>query len=448
LESKNLTLVFGTFLILLLACTKDQMLSSSELDQQLKSAIESVSADNSLDYFTLPQEDDLSSIPQDPLNPLTEEKVDLGKLLFFETGLATDAIKEAGLGTYSCSTCHIAEAGFRPGKAQGIADGGEGFGIAGEKRVRNTDYEEDELDVQSARPLSMLNVAFSTNTMWNGQFGATGVNIGTEDVWDDIPDTETNFLGYEGIEAQNIEGMHTHRMLVTKDLTDEYGYTPMFDAAFPEVSEEDRYNNVTASLAISAFIRTLFPNKAPFQEWLKGNENAMTVSEKKGALLFFGKAKCTACHNGQGLNALEFHAIGVNDMYQIASFNATANDRRNKGRGGFTGNPDDNYKFKVPQLYNMKDTPFYFHGASKRSIREVVEYFNNAIPENPNIPEEQISPRFVSLGLDDTEIDHLVSFLEYGLRDPDLQRYKPDSILSGLCFPNNDPISSIDLGCQ
>ena len=431
-----------------MACTKDQMISSSELDQQLKSLIESVSADRTLSYFILPDEDDLDNIPQDPLNPLSPEKVQLGKFLFYETGLATDAIKEAGLGTYSCATCHIPEAGFRPGKAQGVADGGIGFGIAGEKRVRNIDYQEAELDVQSARPLSMLNVAFVTNTMWNGQFGATGVNIGTEDVWDDIPDTETNFLGYEGIEAQNIEGLHTHRMLVTKEVTDEYGYTPLFDAAFPEVPEEERYNNLTTSLALSAYIRTLFPNKAPFQNWLKGNENAMTVSEKKGAFLFFGKAKCVACHNGKGLNSLEFHAIGVNDMYQIASYNASSNDRRNKGRGGFTGNPEDNYKFKVPQLYNMKDTPFYFHGASKRSIRDVVEYFSDAIPENPNVPLEQISPKFVELDLSDDEIDDLVSFIEYGLRDPDLIRYQPDSILSGLCFPNNDPVSQVDLGCQ
>ena len=448
MKSRKSTIILAGVFLIFMACSKDQMLTTSELDQQLKSTIQSVAADRTLDYFILPDGTDLSEIPQDPMNPLTEEKVALGKFLFYETGLATEAVQEAGLGTYSCATCHVPEAGFRPGKAQGIADGGIGYGIAGEKRVRNTDYEESEMDVQSARPLSMLNVAFATNTMWNGQFGATGVNVGTEDVWDDHPGLENNFLGFEGIEAQNIEGLHTHRMLVTKEVADQYGYTELFDAAFPDIDPSERYNNLTTSLAISAYIRTLFPDKAPFQEWLRGDENAMTINEKKGAMLFFGKAKCTACHNGRGLNSLEFHAIGVNDMYQIASYNASPDDRRNLGRGGFTGNPEDNYKFKVPQLYNMKDTPFYFHGASKRSIKDVVEYFNDAVMENPNVPEEQKSPKFVPLGLDEDEINDLVSFLEYGLRDPDLKRYKPDSILSGLCFPNNDPVSSADLGCQ
>ena len=432
----------------LVACTKDQMLSVSELDTQLKSNIKGVSPTGSIDHFVLPNENDLASIPQDPNNPLTAEKVELGKLLFFETGLANDAVKEAGLGTYSCASCHIPEAGFRPGKAQGIADGGLGYGVAGEKRVRNTDYEESEMDVQSARPLSMLNVAFVTNTMWNGQFGAAGVNEGTEDVWDDIPGLETNYLGFSGIEAQNIEGMHLHRMTIDKDLCDEYGYTPMFDAAFPNSEEEDRYSVFNASMAISAYIRTLFPNKAPFQEYLRGNDNAMTVQEKKGAALFFGEAKCVACHSGPGLNSMEFHAIGVNDMYQIASYNSSADDRRNLGRGGFTQDPSDYYKFKVPQLYNMSDTPFYFHGASKRTIRDVVEYFVAAEPENPNVPLEQISPKFVKLDLTEDQIDDLVAFIENGLRDPDLVRYKPEEILSGLCFPNNDPVSTIDLGCQ
>ena len=132
-------------------------------------------------YYILPSSNDLDAIPQDPKNPLTQAKVDLGKQIFFDTGLAQGALKESGMGTYSCSSCHLPSAGFRPGTAQGIADGGVGFGFNGDGRVRNTEYQEDEIDVQSARPLSLINVAYVTNTSWNGQFGSTGVNVGTED---------------------------------------------------------------------------------------------------------------------------------------------------------------------------------------------------------------------------------------------------------------------------
>ena len=124
------------------------------------------------------------------------------------------------------------------------------------------------------------------------------------------------------------------------------------------------------------------------------------------------------------------------------------NDKKNLGRGGFTKNPDDNYKFKVPQLYNMKGTPFYFHGSSKRNLRDVVEYFIDAVPENPNVPLSQISNKFEPLNLTEQEILDLVSFLESGLDDPNLNRYAPTQILSGNCFPNNDELSQFDLDCQ
>ncbi|HFC00034.1 MAG TPA: hypothetical protein ENJ53_04435 [Phaeodactylibacter sp.] len=55
---------------------------------------------------------------------------------------------------------------------------------------------------------------------------------------------------------------------------------------------------------------------------------------------------------------------------------------------------------------------------------------------------------FKPLGMSQSEIDDLVSFLENGLRDPDLERYAPDYVLSGNCFPNNDAQSKIDLGCE
>ena len=100
-------------------------------------------------------------------------------------------------------------------------------------------------------------------------------------------------------------------------------------------------------------------------------------------MLFFGKANCSNCHSEPNLGSPRFFALGVNDMHMIPSFNRNPADKKNLGRGGFTLNEEDMFKFKVPQLYNLKGTPFYFHGSSKRSIKQVVEYFNLAIPENP-----------------------------------------------------------------
>ena len=435
-------------IVLLNACTKDRMPTLVELDNQLENSIQGKSPNGTLDFYVLPNENDLHLIPQDPKNPLTPQKVELGKLMYHDTGLGQDPMKEAGRGTYSCASCHVSEAGFRPGNFQGIADGGVNFGIGGEDRVKNTLYSDDELDVQSARPLSMVNVAYVSNTFWNGQFGGGNVNEGTEDVWDLRDDTELNHLGFEGIETQNMDGLIAHRITINKELLDEYGYTFLFDQVFADVPVEERYTITTASLAFSAYIRTILANRAPFQDWLKGDREALGYEEKKGAILFFEKAQCIQCHYNQNLGSSEFHALGVTDMDQIPSYNTSPDDRRNLGRGGFTLQPEDNYRFRVPGIYNLQGANFYFHGASKTSIRDLVEYKNAAQSENSRVPQDLISSKFKPIGLTEEEKNHLIAFLENGLQDPDLKRYVPTSVLSGNCFPNADEASQLDLGCN
>lgn len=432
----------------LVSCTQDQTTDTLEIDVRLRNSIAEASETGDADYYILPSSDDLANIPQDPKNPLTKAKVELGRQMFYETGLAQDALKESGMGTYSCSSCHLPSAGFRPGTAQGIADGGVGFGFNGDGRVRNTEYREDEIDVQSARPLSLINVAYVTNTSWNGQFGSTGVNVGTENVWHENEALELNELGFHGLETQNIDGLIVHRMSINKEVFDQFGYTAMFDDAFPDVEEENRYGLVQASQAISAYLRTVLADQAPFQQWLKGDENAMSTSEKEGAALFFGKARCSNCHFRPNLGSLEFHALGVKDMYQSPSFDAAESDRRNLGRGGFTLNEEDNYKFKVPQLYNMDDAPFFFHGSSKRTLEEVIDYKIEAVSENSNVSNDRLSSVFKPINLNEEERSNLLLFLKTSLRDPNLERHMPTEVLSGQCFPNNDPQSIMDLGCS
>ena len=62
------------------------------------------------------------------------------------------------------------------------------------------------------------------------------------------------------------------------------------------------------------FERTVRANQAPFQRWLRGDRKAMSIEEKEGALLFFGKAQCDACHSGPALNSMTFHALGMADL--------------------------------------------------------------------------------------------------------------------------------------
>ncbi len=105
-----------------------------DLDGQLMAALEAAADNGQASFFMLPDTGDLASLPQDPQNPLTQAKVDLGRLLMHETALSVNPILDESFGTYSCSSCHHAAAGFRAGVPQGIADGGIGFGRFGESR--------------------------------------------------------------------------------------------------------------------------------------------------------------------------------------------------------------------------------------------------------------------------------------------------------------------------
>ena len=437
-----------SLLLLVAGCRDDDQLDAV-LDAELTALIEA-SVPEGVDGLRLPASDDYAAIPQDPRNPLSAEKVALGRMLFHETALATDGRNADLAGTYSCASCHHAAAGFQAGRHQGIGEGGVGFGRNGENRARAASVPADQLDVQPVRSPSILHAGYQRVTLWNGQFGATSLNTGTEAQWTEGTPKQVNHLGYEGVETQAIAGLEVHRLDVDDEVLDVHGYRAMFDVAFPDVAAAERYTRETAGLAIAAYERTVLANRAPFQDWLAGAPEAMSPAEKRGAVVFFGDGDCATCHTGPTLSTETFHALGLKDLHDCpeAVFGSSAGQAAHLGRGGFTLRREDMYKFKTPQLYNLSDSRFYGHGASLRSIRAVVEYKNAAVAQNERVAPEQLSEHFRPLGLSPGQVDDLVAFLTTGLRDPDLARYVPAALKSGSCFPNADFVSQAELGCR
>ena len=200
-------------------------------------------------------------------------------------------------------------------------------------------------------------------------------------------------------------------------------------------------------MAIAAYERTVLANEAPFQKWLKGKTSAMNENETKGASIFFGKGKCYTCHSGPGLNGMEFHALGMNDL-SGNNGHGEIDEATKKGRGGFTNNASDDYKFKTPTLYNLKDVKHLGHGGSFTSVMEVIDYKNNAIQENSEVPRHQLATEFEPLQLKEDEILQLTDFVQNALYDNALDRYVPDVLPTGNCFPNADSASSTDMDCD
>ena len=422
----------------------------------LEDLLTASSPTQSKDFYLLPDSDDFNNIPQDPLNPLTQAKVDAGKLIFHDPAFATEGVALRAK-TWSCATCHHARAGFKSGLIQGMGEGGEGFGLKGETRAwHDPETGTQDADVQPVTSPTVLNVAYQDVMLWNGALGNASngiINVGIDPdrLMTEGTPKEANREGLSGIETQAIAGTGVHRILGFPPELESTDYYQMLLDAFPEFSRDQL--NKASTRAIAAFERTILANKAPFQQWLRGDESAMSAKEISGAEVFFGEGGCVACHQGPALSSpvgatadQVFFAVGFSDLDVNEVIGEIADGVR-LGRGGLTGNSADNYKFKVPQLYNLVDINVFGHGGSFNSVREVVEYKNAGVAQN-DASTVNLDYRFVPLNLSAAQIDDLVEFLEVSLRDPDLMRYEPTSLPSGLCVINNDTTSRADLGCD
>ncbi len=392
--------------------------------------------------LTMPTE--LEAVPADPNNPLTAAKVELGEVLFHDTALAVAGMDATLAHTYSCASCHQVAAGFKAGIDQGIGEGGEGFDVA---RALIDGF--GDPDVQPFASPTILNTAFQDVMLWNGQFGngAGSVNssVADERLMTDETPKATNLLGYEGLETQAIAGLGVHRLTgEANDALLSAGYQRLFAAAFPGEFPDPATGDAPVSptdeqlgLAIAAYERTVLATEAPFQRWLRGDDDAMSATELRGALVFFGSAGCAECHVGPALSSPTdsphaselFQAVGFADLddgdREGPAFLGAITDADRLGRGGLTGEASDAYTFKVPTLYNLADADAYGHGASFDTIAEVVDYFLDAVPQNPAAA-DVLDPRFEPRTLTSRERSDLLAFLTTALHDPALDRYVPE----------------------
>jgi hypothetical protein len=307
-------------------------------------------------------------------------------------------------------------------------------------------------------------------------------------------------------------------------------FVKLFRDAFPvEAAEADTsndltklVNDVTEFRAQATFLRTVVTRNTLFDRFLAGDDRALTASQRRGARLFFTKASdggagCSSCHSGPMLNKQandpdvagigqfveeNFFNVGIGD-HPVQALNALARghlDPTKLGKDGFpyhaedigrqeiTHNPDHAFKFRSLTLRQLKDAGNFFHNGSFTKVRDVVEYFNAGVPQDPTAAAAPtLSTRFTNprgpgyprgLGLSEKQVDDLTDFLENALHDPAFVRYDPKSstdtfqpnerdltyskfhpelvalgakdgvMLSGLAIDNNDPLTRRDEGLE
>jgi cytochrome c peroxidase len=243
---------------------------------------------------------------------------------------------------------------------------------------------------------------------------------------------------------------------VTQRLLKIPGYVTAFNAAFPGLAPNQVSFRHAAS-AIAAFeIADLTKTDSPFDRYLQRNDDALTPEQKRGGLLFFGKAGCSGCHNGPFLGGQSFADVGVPQLGPGVG----AQLPLDLGRGELQFNESYRFAFRIAPLRNVELAAPYFHDGAYQTLEAVVHHYNDVTTDitgfdSATLPQavralyhgdantigavlERLDFRLQQpLKLTDTERAELVAFLK-SLTDPaarDLSALVPASVPSGLPVP-------------
>lgn len=263
-----------------------------------------------------------SAPPELKGNPASPARVELGKALFFDPRLSADA-------TISCHSCH--------NLARGGVDGLEtSVGHNNQKGRRNSP--------------TVFNAVFNFALFWDGR----------------AKDLQEQAKGpiQDAVEMNNTPA----RVIATLNGIPEY--VALFQAAFPDETAPLTFDNVTKAIAV--FEATLLTPGARFDQYLNGDEAALSEQEKKGLSLFITK-DCASCHKGVNLGGLSYHRFGV-----TRKPDAEIMPPGDKGRFAVTRDATDEYVFRAPSLRNVALTAPYFHSGRVQDLKQAINVMTNA----------------------------------------------------------------------
>ena len=250
-------------------------------------------------------------------NPVTPEKVNLGKILFYETRISVD-------GTVSCARCHPISLYAADGLKKSIGN---------------------NCKVNPRNAPTVFNAAGQISAHWIGN----RVDVEDQAKQSVIGPPSFGMPSYEAVEKR------------LKEIT---GYTPLFQKAFP--GGKDPVNVDNFSKSVGAFERTLV-TPSRFDAFLKGDQAALTDPQKRGLKTFI-ETGCITCHSSAYVGGQMYQKFGLMEPY----WKYTKSETIDEGRYAVTKNEADKYVFKVPVLRNVEKTPPYFHDGSINRLEEAI----------------------------------------------------------------------------
>ena len=317
-------------------------------------------------------------------NPTTPEKVELGRKLFWDPVLS-------GNFDVACATCHHPDKGWGDNLNRSIGVGGIGLG---ENRTGS------------------LTVKRNAHTIINSAFNGIDVN-GNYDPSNAVMFWDNRVASLEEQSLEPIKSMEEMRgntytedeaiTVVSQRLTDIPEYVSLFNSAFGDNTTID---GDKISKAIAAYERTLIANNSRFDQYYRGDTNALSDLEIQGLSAFIGM-NCTACHGGPMFSDYELHDLGVPE-------------------NGINDNGIDG-KFRTPTLRNLPVTGPYFHNGEFATLEAAVDFYDDF---------EQNDADAQSLNFNEDQVGAVVAFIR-ALNDDNFDRTIPDNVPSGLSVGGN-----------
>jgi parallel beta-helix repeat protein len=317
-------------------------------------------------------------------NSTTKEKIELGRLLYFDPVLSGD-------NTQSCATCHHPDLGFSDGRHTSMGVGGTGVGP---DRVGGK-------EVKRAAP-TIWNAAFNHKQFWDGR---------AEDLEDQarFPITSADEMNQDPEElVRELKVIPEYVQLFTQAFGGSGGSAVTFD-------------NVT--FAIAAFERTLLSDNSPFDTYAAGDSTALTAQQRHGLTLFRSlKTRCFECHGFPTFANPDFKVIGVPAM---------PGQPQDPGRGEIEGGEPYQNAFKVPTLRNVALTAPYMHNGRFRTLEEVIDFYANGGGKGQGLDLPNLDDKIRRFTLTQQEKNDLVAFL-HALTDESKKPAIPEKVPSGL----------------
>lgn len=349
-------------------------------DHSAESAYTDVDLDNETYNWQLPEGFPLPAVPDD--NPMTEEKVELGRFLFYDQRLSANQ-------TQSCSSCHFQHLAFTDAKAQAV-------GSTGEVHPRNAQ--------------TLTNVGYNATLTWANPT---------------LTELERQILVPIFGEFPHELGVSGHEDEVLQRFIDDPMYQERFAQAFPDEADPATWNNLVQALA--SFSRALISGNSPYDQYVYGGDkSALSPSAIRGLNLFMSEElECHHCHNGFNFTNSTRHR---NTTFKDTPFENTglyniggtgAYPRGNTGLHEITGNSEDMGRFRPPTLRNIELTGPYMHDGSIETLEEVIRFYEDGgrnITTGPHAGDGRLNPNksgFVpGFVLTDQERADVIEFLE------------------------------------